>query len=203
VKPILLHEISIEIEIPQRLVDLVEKTGDSNVLSIIYDKASEFAGLENKVVLDGCDEFNGLLNTDGVLSANISGWDEPGSAIIEISNALRLFMENNIVPPYKLFISPSRYAKLIRVYERAGIMELERLKRLVNDVIITNILPDNIALLVSANKNYLDIVYGVDTRYDYIGLENGNHIYRLWETIALRIRNPKAIIVLKEESGKQ
>ncbi len=201
-KPILLHEISVRIEVPQRLVEYAEKTRDYNVLSIIYDKAAEFASLENRVILNGCDEFKGLLNDDRVLNASISSWDEPGTAVTEISNALKLFMENNIVPPYKLFISPSRYAKLVRVYEKAGIMELERLKKLVNDVVVTSVLQDNLALLISANKNYLDIVYSVDTRYDYIGLENGNHVYRLWETLALRIRNPKAIIVLKEESEK-
>ncbi len=101
--------------------------------------------------------------------------------------------------PFILFLSPRRYSKLVAVHERTGVMELNRIKSMVRDVVQLQQLSDNVALLVSANSYMLDVVVGADTVMDYLGSEDGVHIFRVWETIALRIKYPKAIMILKQE----
>jgi len=58
--------------------------------------------------------------------------------------------------------------------------------------------PNNVAIFISANPHVIDMAVGVDTEVSYIGPENGNHIFRIRETIALRIKNPKGIAILEE-----
>jgi len=100
--------------------------------------------------------------------------------------------------PYVLFISPTRYVKLLAVHEKTGVMELTRVKALVRDVVPTPALPDNTAIIVSATPRVLDIVLGADTEIEYIGPEDGAHLFRVWETVALRVHDPKGIVVLRQ-----
>ncbi|RDD53627.1 MAG: rubrerythrin family protein [Candidatus Korarchaeota archaeon NZ13-K] len=128
----------------------------------------------------------------------ISSWDEPGSAVSEVAGALSGMIGDGFPQPYVLLVSPSRYAKLVAVHERTGVMELHRLKALVGDVVAVPALEEDEALLISSNPQVLDLVIGADTELDYIGPEDGMHLFRLWETLALRVRNPGGIALLKQ-----
>ncbi|MCS7103316.1 MAG: encapsulin [Candidatus Korarchaeum sp.] len=128
----------------------------------------------------------------------ISSWDDPGSALSEVATALSKMVAEGFPKPYVLFVSPSRYAKLIAVHERTGVMELQRLKALVSDVVAVPTLADGEALLISSNPQVLDLVVGADTELDYIGPEDGLHLFRLWETVAARVRCPGGISLLKQ-----
>ncbi len=198
VKPLLLHEYSTMIRIPQRLIEAASRSGDESLLTPVYEAVTGFALGEDKLILMGTGEFTGLLNTKGTKTLNISDWSQPGRAVEDVANALKTMGENGIVPPYKLFLNPALYAELVKVHEKTGMMELERVKKLVDEVVVLNSLDPDTALLVAASKQYLDIVYGVDTRLDYIGPENGFQVYRLWETITLRVKEPAAILLLKK-----
>jgi len=44
-------------------------------------------------------------------------------------------------------------------------------------------------------------VYGGDSEVDYIGPEEGGHAFKLWSTIAVRVRNPDGIVVLEKKAG--
>ncbi|MEM0026272.1 MAG: family 1 encapsulin nanocompartment shell protein, partial [Zestosphaera sp.] len=93
----------------------------------------------------------------------------------------------------------ARYADLLRYTERAGVMELERVKALVSEVVQTPLLTDNDVLVISTNKYMIDLVVGADTVLDYLGPSADEHLYRLWETLVLRIKNPKAIVHLMKK----
>jgi len=79
------------------------------------------------------------------------------------------------------------------------VTELERIKELVDIIMYTPILPDGTSLLLSASPVILDVVYGADAEVDYIGPEDGYHVFRVWSTIAVRVKTPSAIVVLRVE----
>jgi uncharacterized linocin/CFP29 family protein len=90
--------------------------------------------------------------------------------------------------------------KLLTIHEKTGVMELTRIKSLVREVVSTPVLPDDVAIVVSANPYVLDLVLGVDTQVDYLGPEDSYHKFRLWETLALRPRLERGVVVLKQTS---
>jgi uncharacterized linocin/CFP29 family protein len=198
-KPKKLCEISFTFKIPQKLLDLARRNKEMPGLDIFLDKAVELANMENKIILEGCTGSPGLITTEGILVKEVTSWDTPGSAVEEVAQAIAEFGKKGIAPPYKLFLGPERYAKLLKIHEKAGVMELERIRRLVTEVVVVNNMPGDKALLVAASPNYLDIVVGRDATIDYIGPEDGMHTFRVWETLTPRIKRPEAIILLVEK----
>jgi len=189
-----LSEISVVFKVTQRAVDYAEQFKQVPELGDAYRAAVEFATLEDKFILEK------LLGLRGAVRVEMSSWDIPGSAVSDVANAIARIVESGAREPFILFVSPSRYVKLMAVHEKTGIMELTRIKSLVKEVVSTPILPDDVAIVISANPHVIDLVLGVDTQVDYLGPEDDYHKLRLWETITLRPRLERGIAILKQTS---
>jgi len=189
-----LNEISVIFKVTQRAVDYAEQFKQVPELGDAYRAAVEFATLEDKFILEK------LMGLTGAVRVEMSSWDIPGTAVSDVAKAIAKMLESGAREPFILFVNPSRYVKLMAVHEKTGVMELTRIKSLVKEVVSTPILPDDIAILISTNPHVLDLVLGVDTQVDYLGPEDGYHKLRLWETIALRPRLEKGIVILKQTS---
>ncbi|MEM4485139.1 MAG: family 1 encapsulin nanocompartment shell protein, partial [Sulfolobales archaeon] len=188
-----LEEISKTFIISQRSIEYSRQYRQPLDLSSALSILIGFALDEDRKILEK------ILGVEGSIQMNISSWEEPGRAVEEISRAVQELIRSNAPQPYILFLSPSRYTRLLAVYERTGVMELTRVKTLVKEVVQTPILPDELALVVSSSYASLDLVLGGDTEIDYVGPEDGGHKFRVWETLALRIRNPRSIAVLRQQ----
>ncbi len=191
-KLIPLEELSVKFSISQHMIDHARRRGEKPDFSPALYAAAKLGLLEDEYLVKQ------LLSVKEALTGRISDWSKGGIAVEEISQALSMLVKENIPGPYILFVSPARYSKLVMVHEKTGVMELTRLKNIVDEVVALKQLPDDKALLISANQYMIDIAVGADTVLDYIGPENGNHVFRLWETLALRIKYPKAIMILKQ-----
>ncbi len=187
-----LEELSVKFSISQHMIDHARRRGEKPDFSPALYAAAKLGLLEDEYLVKQ------LLSINGALTGSISDWTKGGMAVEEVSQALSTLVKENIPGPYVLFISPARYSKLVMVHEKTGVMELTRLKNIVDEVVALKQLPDDTAILVSANQYMLDIAIGADTVLDYIGPENGSHVFRLWETLALRIKYPKAVMILKQ-----
>lgn len=194
-----LCELSAKFGLSQRLIDYARKLGARPDISAALRAAAELAAREDGVLLRGTEGFEGLLTAEGALQAKIGDWRSPGAAVEEVSEALSELSRIGAPPPYVLFVSPRRYASLVAVHERTGIMELTRLKSLVGEVVRVRQMPDDRALLVSANSHVVEVVVGADAVVDYVGPEDGNHVFRAWETLALSLKRPEGIAVLIQE----
>ncbi|MCS7136674.1 MAG: family 1 encapsulin nanocompartment shell protein [Nitrososphaerota archaeon] len=196
-----LCELCVEFSIFQRAIDQWRRLGSAPDFSQALRAAVKLALDEDSFLIWGRKEqgINGLATIDGTLKMKMSDWEKPGSAVEEISSALSELLRLGVPPPHVLFLSPGRYTKLLSVYERTGIMELTRVKSLVKEVVQVQNLPNDLALIVSLNPSFLDVVIGTDLTIDYIGPEDGKHKFRAWETLALRVKNPKAIVQLSQE----
>ncbi len=186
-----LREVAIEFIVPQRLIDRHERLGEPLEPLVEY-AAKRFVAEEEKLLVTR------LLEAKDSLRTSIGSWERPGEAVDDVARAVAELEAEGFRGPYVLLVSPQRYAKLLAVHERTGIMELARIEKLAK-VVKTPFLSHEQAILVSAEKTGLDIVVGVDTQVDYIGLEGTGHRFRAWETIALRVFNPHAVVKMTQE----
>jgi len=187
-----LSEISVTFRVSQRAVEYAEQFKQLPELGDAYRAALEFATLEDKFILER------LLELGDAVRLEASSWDTPGTAVSDVARAIAKIVESSAREPFILFVSPSRYVKLLAVYEKTGVMELTRIKSIVREVVATPVLPDDVAVVVSANPYVVEIVLGVDTQVDYLGPEDGYHKFRLWETLAVRTRLERGVAVLKQ-----
>ena len=185
-----LEEVAVKFSIPQKLIDYARRYKDLNILPLLH-AAQKIGWMEDELLLKK------LLSEKDVIRIRLGDWTKPGQAVNDISKAIAELNKKGILGPFILFINPARYAELVQVHERTGVTELARIKALVNEVVKLPHIPENKALLIAPLKHLVDIVVGVDTEIEYIGPENGNHVFRAYETIALRIRYPKAIVILE------
>lgn len=189
-----LKDLSVKFTISQRQIEYARSRGE-RVYSVTVDQAAIRLGYEEDSTV-----LNDILSNPRVRTMSITAWDAPESAVTEVSNAVNSLYSNYIPEPYVLFISPGRYTKLLTVVEKTGIMELTRVKSLVKDIVIIPQLRDDTAILLSTHPSVIDIAVGVDTALVYLGPEDGTHGFTLWETLTVRIKDPRGVIVLKQSA---
>ncbi|MGC9180530.1 MAG: family 1 encapsulin nanocompartment shell protein [Vulcanisaeta sp.] len=187
-----LKELSLKFSISQRQVEYARARGE-RVYSATADQAAIRLGYEEDLAI-----LSDILGNPKIKTMNITSWDTPSSAVTEVSSAVNALYSNYIPEPYVLFVSPGRYTKLLTVVEKTGIMELTRIKSLVKDVVIIPQLKDDTALLLSTHQSIIDVAIGTDTALVYLGPENGTHGFTLWETLAVRVKDPRGVIALRQ-----
>jgi uncharacterized linocin/CFP29 family protein len=160
------------------------------------------ANMEDKLVFTGCiheDEpcecpGQGLLNVDGKNEIETEGWDEPGSAFQDAVAATEKLIASGCYDPYAMVVSPAMYSKLHRMMQRGGRLEITFIKELMADGVYQSpVLSDNEGIVVATGKENLDLVIGQDLITAYLGADEMNHPFRVFETVLLRIKRPEAI----------
>jgi uncharacterized linocin/CFP29 family protein len=185
-----LRDVVVEFTVPEKVVERSLRFNGS--LEPIVDYAArKFVVAEEKIVVSQ------LVEAKGVLEKNIGAWDKPGEAVDDVAKAVSMLEAEGFNGPFTLLVPVQRYARLLAVYEKTGVMELSRLEKLVK-VVRTPLLHENTVVLLAAQSTVADIVVSVDTRVDYLGLETSGHRFKAWETIALRISNPRGIVLMRQ-----
>jgi uncharacterized linocin/CFP29 family protein len=95
-----------------------------------------------------------------------------------------------------LFVGPGRYAKLVAVEERTGVMELTRVRSLVKDVVDVPQLSEDVALVMATSPAVVAV--GMDSEATYLGPDEAGHNFLLRETLAVRLKNPEGVVVLRQ-----
>jgi len=189
-----LRELSIKFTISQRQVEYSRTRGERVYSTSIDQAAIRLAYQEDSAILSD------LLSNAKVRRVAMTSWEATGSAVDEVSRAVNMLFMDSIPEPYVLFVSPGRYTKLLSVVERTGVMELTRVKSLVKDVVVIPQLMDDTALLMSVHGSIIDLAIGADTALVYLGPEDGVHSFTLWETLTVRVKDPRGLLVLKQSS---
>jgi len=160
--------------------------------------AAMLARAEDRLIFYGAKGQPGLMNADGrAQSAKASGWNEVGSALASVVDARRLLVSNGAMGPYALGLSADLYTRLLRVMGQVGRLELSLVQQVADaGVFQTPSLAPGDGVLVSVGPDVLDLAVSEDMQVAYLGPSNMNHSFRLFESVALRIRRPKGICVL-------
>lgn len=143
-------------------------------------------------------EIEGLLTVEGRQTMSMSDWDVMGNAFNDVSLGIARLSEKGFYGPYYLILNPEDYFKLNRVYHNTGLLEIEQIKKLVEDVYYTPIMPEGKAILVSAGPQNMDIVIGLDFSLAYVESTNMVHHFRVMEIMAPRVKRPGAVLVIGE-----
>ena len=102
---------------------------------------------------------------------------------------------NGFLGRYALILSPEIYLQLQRIQPGINMLELERIAKLVDSRIYSaGAFGAGKAVLVCAEPQYMDLAVGADLSVAYLELKDLNHSLRILETVALRVKEPNAIV---------
>lgn len=194
------------VELPQLYEDFTllwrdleesEKNGWPMDLSAAAAAAQRAAKKEDNLILFG----NKQLGAEGLLTAADSfklqrgNWKEGEDAFQDVAHGIAHLSSNSFLGRYALVLSPDVYLDLQRIQPGINMLELDRIARLVDGRVYTaGAFGANKAVLVCAEPQYMDLAVGADFGVGYLELKDLNHSFRILETIALRIKEPNAIV---------
>lgn len=162
--------------------------------------AAACAKKEDYLIFNGSEEFNypGLLTVEGRGVIKKQDWSQGENPFNDIAKAIEQFISKGVYGPYALVTSPKLYVQMQRIQEGTGILELSRVKELVDGKIYQSpAIPENRAVLVAIGPHNMDLVLGQDMVTGYIGPEQLNHKMRILETVILRIKRPEAVVTFE------
>jgi len=197
------------IELPQlhedftlywRDIEHSEATGQPLDLSKAIMAAQALAQKEDKLIFFG-NEFlglEGLFTAEGVSKITRSDWAVGENAFTDVVSAISRFQSKSLIGRYSLILSPDMYFKLHRLQPSLGMTEEERISKILNGHLYNSpVLGEGKAIMVCAEPQYMDLVVGKDIETGYLETKDFNHVFRIVETVALRIKCKDAIIIFE------
>ena len=140
--------------------------------------------------------LEGLMNAEGVNRISMSDWSVVGNAFNDVMAGISKLVEQGFYGDYYLLVNPRQYFQLNRMHDNTGLLEIEQIKKIVSEVFQSPIVPENKVLLVSAGPQNFDLVIAQDVSVAYVESTNMNHLFRVLEMVALRIKRPGSILVI-------
>lgn len=142
--------------------------------------------------------YEGLITVPENNKISKGDWTAGENAFSDIAAAKELLISNGIYGTYALALSTDLYMQLQRIQPGTGLLEIERVEKLLDgNVFQTIALGKNKAVLVCSEPSNIDLVIGQDMATAYLEQKDLNHVFRITETTLLRIKRPRAIVVLE------
>lgn len=170
-------------------------------MSAAANAAAGGALMEDDLIFNGAAEFDlpGLMNVKGRLTHLKSDWMESGNAFADIVEARNKLLKMGHSGPYALVVSPELYALLHRVHKGTNVLEIEHVRNLVTDGVFQSpTIKGRSGVLVATGRHNLDLAIAEDFDSAFLGDEQMNSLFRVYECVVLRIKRPSAICTLEE-----
>ena len=138
-----------------------------------------------------------MFSAEGRKTVKLLDWETAGNAFENVNAAIAALVSDGFFGPYAVIVSPALYAKTQR-YGKG--MRLE--KKLITDVaegglFQSVVLAPDQAMVVSLGAQNFDLAIAQDLITAYMGNEGLDHLFRLMESLVLRIKRPGAICTLE------
>lgn len=183
-----------------RDIEHSETTGQPLDLSKAIMAAQDIAQKEDRLIFFG-NEFlglEGLFTADGISKISKSDWTVGDNAFTDIVSGISMFQSKSLIGRYSLVLSPDMYFKLHRLQPSLGMTEEERIKKILDGHLYSSpVLGEQKAVMVCAEPQYMDLAIGKDIETGYLETKDFNHVFRIVETVALRIKCKDAIIIFE------
>ncbi|MBC8554264.1 MAG: bacteriocin family protein [Candidatus Brocadiales bacterium] len=169
-------------------------------LSTLVNAVTQCAKKEDNIIFNGIPEMGvpGLTNVEGRNIIPMKDWSVLGDGFLNVVEATQKLAETGFYGPYALVVSPHLYLQLHRVFEKTGVLEIQRVKSFIKcGVYSSNALKGDKAVVIATGTNNMDLVIGQDMGLAYYGPENLNHRFRVWESAVLRIKCAQAICTIE------
>jgi len=173
-----------------------EKEGMPINTTVVANAAIEAAMLEESLIFEGLRGTPGILTSKGASELKLSPWDSMGKAVEDVIAAVTLLDKAGFHGPYTLALAPSRYNLLFRRYPQGG-TELEYLQALITEGIFKAPILNSGGVLLASGREYAAIIIGQDMSVGFIGPAGESLEFSISESLALLLREPKAVCVLK------
>jgi uncharacterized linocin/CFP29 family protein len=165
---------------------------------VIACAALDLARLEDAVIFQGSTGQNGLMTLEGSGSHTLSSWNTIGKAADDVIKAVTTLDEAGFHGPYTMALNPSRYNLLFRRYPQGG-TELEHIGEMIIEGVFKAPILDSGGVILATGRPYYSIILGQDMQVGFIGPAAENLEFNISESLALLVREPCAICVLKEK----
>ncbi|WP_440059199.1 encapsulin [Thermogladius sp. 4427co] len=185
-----LTDISARFRISQKDIEYHKKFNVLPEMTEAYNAISQIVAEEERFIIE-------TLSSNAGSVIKIGPWDAPGESVRDIAQGVSELVKKGARKPIILILNPSRFVKLLSVSERLGISDLDRVRQLVDDVVVHPLIPVDECILLSTQNNVVDIVYGSNGSIEYIGPEDGYQAFRAITSLAVRIKDPSKIVLLK------
>jgi uncharacterized linocin/CFP29 family protein len=174
-----------------------EDTGIPFDISPVAKAAVACARAEDALIFHGAPGVDGLLTVDGAKEVTLSAWDEVGVAAGDVITAMTTLDEAGFHGPYTLALAPERYNLLYRLYQRGNKTEMDHVRAIATDGVYKAPILDSGGVLIATGRQYNSIILGQDMTVGFIGPVGYELELSVSESLALRIRRPEAICVLR------
>ncbi len=165
-------------------------------LSQVSYAASRMASLEDDLIFFGNQQLNieGLFTIKEAHKIKKGDWFTGEEAYQDVAKAVGYLRSNNMIGRYYLVLSPELYLQLQRLQPSVGLLEIDRIAKLVDGIYSVGEYGKGKAALICSQPQFIDLSIGIDMVSAYLEQKELNHYFRIMETLALRIKEPKAIV---------
>ncbi len=163
--------------------------------------AAAVAAAEDELIFYGSETHGlpGLLTAAGRQVA-LGDWGKAGAAFENVAAAREVLFKDGFYGPYALVLSADLYTIAQRIMPNIGRLEVQFLGDLATaGVFQTPVLPARTGLLLSVGSENVDLAVAQDFITAYLGPERMDHLFRVLESLVLRIKRPAAVCLLKGE----
>jgi len=131
-------------------------------------------------------------------SVSLGDWEDEGGPLAAVSAATEVLVENDQFGPYAVVLSPQLFTKTQRVSRGYG----RTVGRLVREVaegglFRSALLGEDEGFVLSLGAYNFDLAVGQDLITAYEGNEGLDHLFKVLETVAVRVKRPGAIVTFE------
>lgn len=155
------------------------------------------AAKEDGIIFGGTGTSPGLLTAEGSSSLAMGKWDKIGTAADQAIAAMTQLDDAGIHGPSFLALAPPAYNLLLRRYPQTDGTELEHIRSIIGGDVIKAPGLKKGGVLLASGRQYCTLVVGQDMSISFNGPEGINLNFGITESLALLIRTPEAVCVLK------
>lgn len=192
------HMVSTRFSLGLRDIVSYEQNGLPFSAAPAAQAAIECARQEDALIFEGAAGIAGLTTHEATGSYALSSWNTVGKAADDIIQAMITLDEAGYHGPYALALAPARYNLLFRRYLQGQSTELEHIRTIVTDGIFKAPVLKSGGVLLATGKRYASIVLGQDMMVGYVGPAGDSLEFSITESLALLIREPASICVLRD-----
>jgi uncharacterized linocin/CFP29 family protein len=155
------------------------------------------AAKEDGIIYSGIGETPGLLGAEGSSSLTLGKWDKIGAAADQAISAVTLLDDAGFHGPYCMGLAPSQYNLLLRRYPQGDGTELDHIRSILGGDVVKAPALKKGGVLMASGRQYCSLVIGQDMSIGYNGPAGDALEFSVSESLALLIRAPEAICVLR------
>ena len=191
------YEIRSEFNLGKRDLASFEKDKINLDMGPVACAAIDCAAKEDQIIFHGMQGSPGLLTAEGSSSQTLTKWDKIGTAADQIIESVTKLDDAGFHGPYSMALAPSLYNLLLRRYPQGDGTELDHIRSIISDGVVKAPVLKKGGVILASGRQYMTIVVGQDMIVGYNGPVGDTLDFYVIASLALLIRAPGAICVLK------